>query len=88
MSLSVRLEDGQAATLMEANQRGALLCSPRAFAPGAPLKLALSVAPHTVEAKSLGSKRRDDGDFDVRLRLVNLTRTNRRALLEAVGVAD
>lgn len=54
---------------------------PRAFAPGAPVTLTVDLdAPVTITGKTIGSKLRDDGRFDVRLRLVNLRRSDREAL--------
>lgn len=47
----------------------------RAFAPGEPL--VLHVEERRFDAKAMGSKRREDGAFDVRVRLVNLTRDDR-----------
>lgn len=60
---------------------------PRAFAPGAPVKMeaALGEASHSVEGKTIGSRRRDDGRFDVRLRAINLRRETREALVQALA---
>lgn len=54
----------------------------RAFAPGAPIRVRLVIdgADFTVEARAIGSKRRDDGTFEVRVRLVNLSREDRLRL--------
>jgi hypothetical protein len=61
--------------------------SPRAFAPGQPLvvELALGVG-HTLELKSIGSKKRDDGRFEVRARASTLTKAARDALASVFGV--
>lgn len=55
----------------------------RAYAPGAPLTLELDHASGTLalRGKTIGSKRREDGRFDVRLRLVSLRREDREKLL-------
>lgn len=88
MTLRVTLEDGQVADLVEVDGERAVLRSPRAFAPGAPLRVALtSPPPSAVEAKSLGSKRTPEGDFVVKLRLINLTRKNREALIAQMNEA-
>lgn len=52
------------------------------YAPGAPISMRLTRADGEValEGRTIGSKRRDDGRFDVRLRLVNLTRDHRARL--------
>lgn len=59
----------------------------RPYAPGAPIALAVALraaAADTRElvlrAKTIGSKRRDDGRFDVRVRLVSLRREDRARL--------
>lgn len=58
-----------------------VLHSPRAFAPGAPLALSLlppePAVAVSLDAKALGSKKREDGRFEVRVRLVNLRREAR-----------
>ncbi|MBX3274149.1 MAG: hypothetical protein KF729_28035 [Sandaracinaceae bacterium] len=58
----------------------------RAFAPGAPIELALSAgeAALALRGKAIGSKRRLDGRFDVRVRLVSLRREDREALSRAL----
>jgi hypothetical protein len=59
------------------------LIAQRAFAPGQPMEM--NVADGTgrrLVGKSAGSKRREDGAFDVRVRLHSLTRED-RAWLEA-----
>lgn len=57
----------------------------RALAPGAPIRLEVEGRGKSwsVEARALGSKRIADATFVVRLRLVNLRRTDRLDLLEA-----
>ncbi|HJL18028.1 MAG TPA: hypothetical protein RMH99_20360 [Sandaracinaceae bacterium LLY-WYZ-13_1] len=54
----------------------------RAFAPGAPVGMTVDAGDETVpvSAKTIRSVKRDDGRFDVRLRLVNLRREHRAAL--------
>lgn len=54
----------------------------RAFAPGAPVAFAATFAGERVAltGKSIGSKRREDGRFDVRLRMTNLRREDRARL--------
>ena len=52
------------------------------FAPGAPIafEAVLEDGPVALEGKSHGSKRRGDGRFDVRLRMINLRREDRERL--------
>lgn len=63
-----------------------------AFAPGAPLSIGLEVDPTLgLEAKTIGSKRRADGSFEVRARLVNMSREKRTRIVELAhrgAVAD
>jgi hypothetical protein len=65
-------------TAIEA-ERVSFACA-RPFAPGEPLVLRLES--RRFDAKAIGSKRREDGAFDVRARLVNLRRDDRAWLEE------
>ena len=58
----------------------------RAFAPGAPVDIEARLGHRTVplRGKSLGSKKRADGRFDVSLRLISLRREDREALRAAL----
>ncbi len=58
--------------------------SPRAFPPGKPLTLELlpGAAPLQLATRVIGSKRRDDGSFELRVRLVNLRKEARARLHE------
>lgn len=61
--------------------------SPRAFAPGQPLVVEVELGVgHTLDLKSIGSKKRDDGSFEVRARASTLTKATREALASAFGV--
>jgi hypothetical protein len=62
----------------------------RPHAPGAPIRATLTLAdgPLAIAGKSIGSKRRDDGSFDVRMRLINLRREDRARLERALGTTD
>jgi len=58
--------------------------SPKAFPPGQPLQLTLapdSTQPLAIQARSIGSKLQADQRFEVRARLVNLSREARQRLL-------
>jgi len=62
--------------------------APKAFPPGQPLALALwpeRDPPLALAARSIGSKRMPDARFEVRARLVNLSRDARQRLLDAFG---
>jgi hypothetical protein len=58
----------------------------RAYAPGRPLELVLKLdgGDARVRAKAIGSKRREDGAFDVRVRLVDLRKDDRARLVAAL----
>ncbi len=77
-------EDAEARTF-----DGALLTfsSPRAFAPGAPIRFTTTSEGdvRSFEGRALGSKRVDDARFEVRMRFVNLRRDDREFLAERLG---
>ena len=79
-------EDGGDCTLTAFDGKFLSLRCDRAFAPGQPIALLVELAgaPHRIDARSLGSKKNDDGAFDVRVRPVNLRRETREALSEAL----
>ena len=76
------LATGEEAELEAFEGRSATLASPLAFPPGAPVAFTawLEQGPTRLEGRSLGSKRRADGRFQVRMRFVNLTKRDRDAL--------
>ena len=90
MSRAVQWTDGTwgHALSLEGEER-ILLTANRAFAPGTPMELTMKLdsGPLLLQAKSLGSKRRHDGLFDVRARLVTLRRADRDLLRAALTVA-
>ena len=61
------------------------LVSPTSFAPGQPARF--EVAELALEGRSLGSRKRDDGRFTVRFRLISLRRED-RARLEAIAATE
>jgi hypothetical protein len=84
--LSVRLAlSGGEGELVSHDGDRASLVSPTAFAPGQPLTFdaLLDDGPLALEARTLGSKKREDGRFDVRVRLINLSRDRRERLARA-----
>ncbi len=68
-------------------KHGLVMRLPVAFAPGAPIqtRVALPGGVGTVEGRCIGSKRQDDGTFEVRMRMTNLRREHRLALEVAFG---
>ena len=77
-------EEGQATSF---DGRVLTLLSPRAFAPGSPIRFSLSVGNGcpALDGRTLGSKRVDPECFEVRLRLVSLRRADRELLLRELG---
>ena len=61
--------------------------APKAFPPGQPLQFVLMVADGelALQARSIGSKRREDERFDVQARLVSVNRQARERLERAFG---
>jgi hypothetical protein len=83
VSLPAELPDGETLVLIAFDGKHFRLVSARAFAPGQPLTVALALAGgYTLELKSLGSVRREQGDFEVRARAMTLSRGAREALSE------
>ncbi len=83
MSVIVRLEGSdEPAEALELDDLVLSLVSPRAYAPGAPFTFTLELreGPLSLRAKTIGSKRREDGRFDVRARLMDLRRVDRERL--------
>jgi hypothetical protein len=56
------------------------LSSPKAFPPGQPLEFRLTESSLRLQARSIGSKRSASGDFELRVRLINLRKEAREAL--------
>ena len=85
--MNLRLESGEDAVATKFNGNFLTLLSPRAFAPGSPIRL-VALGEHSernLEGRALGSKRIDDEQFEVRIRLVNLRREARELLLVQLG---
>jgi len=82
MTVSADLPGGERGEVMGLEGERMLVVSPRAFAPGAPLRLVLHLPDGelAVEGRTVGSRRRPDQAFDVRLRLVNVKRADRERL--------
>jgi hypothetical protein len=59
------------------------LSSPKAFPPGQPLVFTLTESALHLEARTIGSKRLATGDFELRVRLINLRKDTREALEQA-----
>jgi hypothetical protein len=82
VSFAARTSSGEALSLVAFDGRHFRFVSPRAFAPGQPLNVVVELASeYSLELKSLGSARREDGTFEVRARATTLSRSAREALL-------
>lgn len=81
------METGEAGTATSFDGRVLALQSPRAFAPGSPIRFSVAIEDETrrFEGRTLGSTRIDERLFEVRLRLVNLRRADRERLLRQLG---
>jgi hypothetical protein len=64
--------------------------SPKAFPPGKPLELVMILETEdlALSGRCIGSKKRDDAQFDLRVRLTNLRREAREKLVQAFTVLD
>ena len=86
MSAPGRLRDGEPIELVGYDGKLLRLVCARAMAPGQPLEVRAELtSPVEIRGKAVGSKKRDDGRFDVRARLVNLRREVREQLTGMLG---
>ena len=80
--MKLRLATGEEGEATAIDGNLLTLLSPRAFAPGAPICFStLGEAERSFEGRTIGSKRLEDGRFEVRMRFVNLRREDREVLL-------
>lgn len=84
--LAVTIQGEQLGTLLAREGLLLTLVSPKAYPPGQPLSLTLSLpaGPLALEGRSLGSKKREPTGYELRVRLLNLRRETREALEQAV----
>jgi hypothetical protein len=85
MTLRVQIAGEHAGAIEQIEGLVLRLRSPKAFPPGQPLALAFSADGSSIglDARAIGSKRRDDGSFELRVRLINLRKDAREALEKA-----
>jgi hypothetical protein len=83
--MEIHLEGGERAEARTFDGSHLTFVSPRAFAPGAPIRFTARTdsAVRSFEGRAIGSKRVDEGRFEVRMRFVNLRR-NDRSILSAL----
>ena len=86
--VALTLSTGESGSVVSWDGTTLVFRSPRAFAPGAPVKLAIALEDGAldVDFKAIGS-RRAEGEtmFDVRARAMNLRRELRQRLDAALG---
>ena len=78
------LETGEEVQLISFANNVLAFCGPKAFPPGAPVHIHWNS--QALQGRSIGSKRRDDACFDVRIRMVSLTRGQRDELNEKAKI--
>ena len=85
--MRLRLDSGEEAQAIRFDGNLLTLQSPRAYAPGAPIRFTLVLEDETrpLEGRTIGSKRIEDGVFEVRLRFVILRRADRELLTEVLS---
>jgi hypothetical protein len=82
MSGAITLDGGGTGALVRVDGEVLHAVLDRPFAPGSPVRMQVDAEGEAlpVQGKTIGSKKRDDGRFDVRLRLINLRREHRDKL--------
>ena len=85
--MKVRLDTGDEGEAKSLDGNTMTLLSPRAFAPGSPIRFSvvLDDRKRSFEGRTIGSMRVAEGSFEVRLRFVNLRRSDRELLVSRLG---
>ena len=85
--MKLQLESGEEGEAQSLDGNTLTLLSPRAFAPGSPIRFSVAVEDQrrSFEGRTIGSKRVGGDRFEVRLRFVNLRRADRALLLESLA---
>jgi hypothetical protein len=85
--MKLRLDTGEEGCVTAFDGNLLTLLSPRAFAPGSPIRFLVPLHDdlRSFEGRAIGSKRVDPEHFEVRLRFVNLRRSDREALLRKLS---
>ena len=85
--MRVRLDSGEDGEAMKLESNVLTVRIPRAFAPGSPIRFValLDADERPFEGRTLGSKRVEEGSFEVRLRFVNLRKAERELLMDRLG---
>ncbi len=87
MSLAATTSDGLAVQLLSFDGKQCLLVGARAYAPGNPMRLRVERPQGSLalEVKSIGSRKREDGTFEIRARITTIPAEVRDALLAHFG---
>jgi hypothetical protein len=85
--VKLRFETGEEGEATAIDGNVLTLWSPRAFAPGAPIRFSAvgGEAMRSFEGRTIGSKRVGNARFEVRMRFVNLRRADRDLLLRQLA---
>lgn len=85
--MKVVLDGGEEAEAERIEGNVLTLVSPRAYAPGSPIRFSASIDAEdkSFEGRTIGSKRTGRDLFEVRLRFVNLRRGDRELLQRKLG---
>ncbi len=87
MTLACTLSGGHTLMLHAFDGRILTFVAARAAAPGAPLRVRVDATGATLELKSIGSRKCEDGAFELRARISTMPREVRDALLAHFGLA-
>lgn len=85
MTLDAQTDKGEALRVVGFDGNTATVHCPVPYAPGQPMHFTIALAPPSnVHGRTIGTKRLGEGPYEVRLRLVGLTRVDRERWLEAM----
>ncbi len=88
MSLVCKLQNGDPVTLETFDGKLLTFGSPKAQAPGTPMRARVELNGSTLELKSIGSRKRDDGSFELRARITTMPKEVRDALNAHFGISE
>ena len=88
MSLACTLPNGDRLTLDVFDGKLLSFTSPRAHAPGTPLRARVELNGSTLELKSIGSRKREDGSFELRARITTMPKEVRDSLCAHFGISE
>jgi hypothetical protein len=88
-AIAAKIDDTHDAVVLVCDDKLLTVLAQVAFPPGRPMQVSLALpdGPLVLVARCIGSKKRDDGSFTVRMRLTNLRREMREAILRTFSPA-